>query len=36
MPTPHTLIRPFAMATGGFRDLNLAWIRQHWTPEAGD
>ena len=37
MPTPHTLIRPFRDGDGAaFRDLNLAWIRQHWTPEAGD
>jgi len=37
MSTPHTLIRPFRDGDGAaFRDLNLAWIRQHWTPEAGD
>ena len=34
---PRTLLRLFRDGDGPFfRDLNLAWIRQHWTPEAGD
>ena len=37
MPLPTTRIRPFRHGDGdAFRDLNLAWIRQHWIPEAGD
>ena len=30
-------IVPYADGHGAaFRDLNLAWIRQHWEPEAAD
>ena len=37
MSVPSTHIRPFRPGDGeAFRELNLAWIRQHWTPEAGD
>ena len=34
MPTPHTLIRPFAH--GEAFGPKLAWIRPALTPEAGD